>query len=174
MKDQTSRFKKFLPLLLALLFLAPWPIAYAYDNDLASTEQVRVTPAENPPRATAWGKAVGSVTPGDLFYLDAGETQSDIRVTLYLTNTSDLTHSYRYLHLKVGVYVKNGSEWGKAREGNGKTVPETYLSLTHPEASFALPGSTQYRVSIDGGSFYCLSAGFGSDSLSPKFYLTVD
>jgi len=58
--------------LIALALLLPWPVAYAADVAGGTNEdEVRIEIAEETlPNFTAWGKAIGSVPAGDLFYID--------------------------------------------------------------------------------------------------------
>ena len=154
--------------LLCVLLLTPWPIAYAYDTVNAAEPPVQITAAEATPSITAFGKAIGSVKPGDLFYIDVSNSPADIEVNLYLTNASELVHNYRYMILKVGVYVQSGGNgWEKA------SLPDTYLTMHNGGVSFRLQGYARYRVSLDGGSFYCLTADETKEELSPRFYLEV-
>ena len=170
--------KRIFPIL-ALLLLAPWPVAYAhtYTGDMTGQNAVRIEIAE-PSEAPSWsafGKAIGGVTtPGDLFCIDATESAADITVTLYLTNTQELSHCYRYLVLKVGVYAEsNAGEWEKASKGNGEPIPDTFITLRDAQASFTLPGYAKHKITIDSGSFYCITANTDTGSLSPQFYLEV-
>ena len=120
------RKRWFFPLL-AVLMLVPWPVAYAFDSARvqAESEEVSITPAPPPemPHWKAFGKAIGGVSqPGTIFYLDAAESTMDFPVTLYLTNASELASAYRYLHLRVGVYVQNGAGgWEKASGSDSRT-----------------------------------------------------
>ena len=170
--------RRFFPLL-ALLLLAPWPVAYAhdFDNQMAGQDAVRIEVAEASaaPSMTAFGKAIGGVTPGDLFYIDATDNPADIQVTLYITNAQELIHCYRYLILKVGIYVEsNGGEWERASRGNGEPIPDTFITMRNGRVSFTLPGYTKHKVTIDSGSFYCFTIKGNGGSFSPQFYLTVD
>ncbi len=80
-------------ILLAILLLTPWPVAYAYDTALAGVEpmQVAVTPAPDTavPSYSVYGRAIGGVAPGDLFYVDAADDSADMVVTLYVTNADE-------------------------------------------------------------------------------------
>lgn len=170
-----QRPRLILPILAALL-LAPWPVAFVHDYAAAGQNPVQIEAAE-PSAAPSWqvfGRAIGGVdTPGDLFYVDASRNAADILAMLYLTNTKELVSGYRYLTLKVGVYVQtDDGDWQPANWRNGEPVPETYITLHNGQVSFALPGYAKYKVTIDRGSFYANSTGAGS--LSPQFYLTVD
>ncbi len=168
--------KRFFPIIV-LLLLAPWPVAYAYDDDMAGQDavQIEIAEASATPNWTAFGKAIGGVTPGDLFYIDATDNPVDIQVTLYITNAQELVSYYRFLILKVGVYVEsNAGEWEKASMGNGEPIPETFITMRNGQVSFTLPGLAEYKVTIDGGNFYCTTANTDSGSLSPQFYLEVD
>lgn len=170
--------KRFFPLL-AFLLLAPWPVAYAhsYTGEPAGQEliQLEAAPLSASPTWTVFGRTIGGVTAGDLFYIDATEQAADIQVNLYLTNSVDLARHYRYLLLKVGVYFQDGAgEWHKASLDNGEPVPDTFITLLDSQVSFTLPGSANYKVTIDGGSFYCFSTNADVAQLSPQFYLTAD
>ena len=170
--------KRFFPLIV-LLLLAPWPIAYAHDvsDGVVGEETVRIEAAEASvvPTWTAFGKAIGGVTPGDLFYIDATDNPADIVVTLYITNANELIGCYRNLILEVGVYAESDTgEWEKASIGNGEPVPDTFITMRNGQVRLTLPGLATYKVTIDGGSFYCTTSNSDSGSLSPQFYLEVD
>jgi len=175
-----NRFiKKIFPLL-AILLLTPWPVAYAhtYTGDTVGQEPVQIEVAEPSlaPSMSVFGRAIGGVTrPGDLFYIDATENAADITVTLYLTNSQELSHCYRFLILKVGIYVESaGGEWEKASWWDGELIPETFITLRNGWVSFTLAGYTNYKVTIDGGSFYCIRTQADGGTVSPQFYLTVN
>ena len=164
-------------ILLTALLLIPWPVAYAYGNDMAGLEAVQIEVAEASARPSwnVFGRAIGGVKPGDLFYIGATEEAADITVNLYLTNTPELSHYYRYLILKVGIYAEtNAGEWEKASKGNGELIPDTFITLRDAQVGFTLPGYTKHKITIDSGSFYCTTISTDSGSLSPQFYLTVD
>ena len=170
--------KRFFPLL-AVLLLTPWPVAYAYDvsDGVIGEDTVRIEVAElsAAPSGTAFGKAIGGVRPGDLFYIDATDNPADIQVTLYITNTQQLSCCLRYLIFKVGVYVEsNTGKWEKASMGNGEPIPDTVITLHNGQASFIVPGLAKYKVTIDSGSFYCTTTNTDRGSVSPQFYLEVD
>lgn len=172
-------FKRIFPIL-AILLLIPWPVAYAftYVGDIAGREPVRIKIAEPEviPSWNAFGKTVGGVTTsGDLFYIDATDNAADILATLYITNAQELIHCYRYLILKVGVYVAgNAGEWERVSKCNGESIPDIFVTLRDARVSFTLPGYARYKVAIDRGSFYCTTTRVDRGSLSPQFYLTVD
>ena len=170
-------FKRIFPLL-AFMLLAPWPVAYAHDvsGTSAGHEPVQVTAAATTgqPKWTAFGKAIGSVKPGELFDIDTSDNPTDITVSLHITNADELIHSYRYLILKVGVYVESGTgTWEKVSGANGEALPETFITMQNAQASFTLPGLARYKVTIDGGNFYCVNANSPEGSISPQFYLVV-
>ena len=171
--------KKLILPLLAILLLTPWPVAYAYDvsDGKVGHETVMVQAAE-PSAAPSWnafGGAIGGVTtPGDLFYIDATNSPADIVVTLYLTNTQELARCYRYLILKVGIYVQSGEgQWEKALGDRGPIGPEIYITLLNGQVNCTLPGCAKYKVTIDNGCFYCLGTSADGGSISPQFYLTA-
>ncbi|MFC1902385.1 hypothetical protein ACFLX3_05630 [Chloroflexota bacterium] len=170
--------KRLFPII-AILLLAPWPIAYGYSASGAATgqetAQIQAAEASAQPSWTAFGNAIGGVTPGDLFYINTANQTSDIKVTLYLTNAEELVHNYRYLILKVDVYVETGEgEWEKTSGNNGEPIPETFITMHNGQVSFTLAGYVNYKLTIDGGSFKTFPANAGEDSASPNFYLEVD
>ena len=162
--------------LIAIALLVPWPVAYAYDAGVVGQESVRITVAEPDARPgwKAFGKAIGSVTPGDLFYIDGTDSPVDRLVTIHLTNAEELVHCYRYMILNIGVYVLNGADqWEKANKGSAEMSQDYYLTMRTGWVSFILPGNAKYKVTIDGGCFYCFSTSDAS-SISPKLYLTIE
>jgi hypothetical protein len=164
---------------IALLLLIPWPVAYGYEASGASAarELIQITTA-TPSAAPSWevfGKAIGGAQAGDLFYIDATDDPADINVTLYLTNTQELVHNYRYLILKVGLYSKVADgDWQKATGSDSKPLTDTFITLLNGQVSFTIPGYTRYKVTIEEGSFYCYGAKASKGSLSPNFYLEIE
>lgn len=175
-----NRWLKRLFPVIALLMLTPWPVAYAatYTGDVNGQETIRVEAAD-PSLAPSFGYVVGKTiggvtTPGDLFYIDATDSPADVQATLYITNAMELSRSYRYLILRVGVYVRDDSGgWERAVLANGKPIPDTFITMRDGQVSFTLPGLAEYKVTIDGGSYYCRSAVAEGGSVSPQLYLTV-
>ena len=168
--------KKLIFLLLAILLLTPWPVAYAYGNTMAEQAPIQITAAESAatPHWQAFGHAIGGVTPGDLFYIDTDNLTADTPVTLYITNTDELVHYYRYLTLNVGVYVQTDvDQWEKVTTGNGESLPDTYITMLNGRVSFTLPGYARYKITIDKGCFYCYGNGDDGNAISPAFYLTA-
>jgi len=166
----------FLP---AILLLTPWLASYAYgagdDTPIHETVHVEAAEPSASPSATFFGKAIGGITPGDLFYIDAPDNAHDITVTLYLTNAHELTHYLRYLILKVGIYFENSDgRWQKASSWNGKLFPDTYITLRNSPVNLTLAGYAKYKITIDAGSFYCITANTRENAALPQFYLTVE
>lgn len=165
--------KRFFPLFVFLL-LAPWPLAYAYtyisDAATPGTVQVSVPDSSAAPTWTVFGGAIGGVnTPGDIFYLDATGNTVDVQATLYITNAQELIRAYRYLILKVGVYVESDTDtW------EGAANADTFITLQDAQLTFTLTGDAKYKVTIDSGSFYGRDTNFAGGSVSPNFYLRVD
>jgi len=174
-----NRFTKLIFPLLAVLLLAPWPVAYAYnyEGELNGQVPIQIETAEPSaaPSAVAFGRAISGVNPGDLFYIDATDSVADITATLHITNAEELSRCYRYFILEVGVYVEGeAGEWERASGYDGQPVPETFINLRNGNVSFSLYGYTRYKITIDGGSFYCMTTDADGGSVSPNFYLTVD
>ena len=169
--------KRLFPVI-AVLLLAPWPVAYGYEASEASPgqEAVQVTAAEASakPSWEAFGRAIGGVNPGDLFHIDATTSPADISVTLYLTNAQELVHAYRYLILEVGIQVKNSDgDWEEASGHDGEPLPDTFITMRNGQVNFTLAGYASYKLTIEGGSFYAFTPSGDGGSLSPQFYLEV-
>jgi hypothetical protein len=168
--------RKLILLLLATLLLTPWPVAYAHENDMAGQAPVQIEAAETTaaPHWKAFGKAIGGVTPGDLFYIDTINSTADMLVTLYITNADELSQHYRYLTLNVGVYIQTGTDqWEKTTTDTGEPLPDTYITMLNGRVSFTLPGYAKYKITIDKGCFYCYGTSTDESAVSPTFYLTV-
>lgn len=167
--------KRIFPLI-AIVLLLPWPVAYTADVAGGTNEdKVRIEIAEETlPNFTAWGKAIGSVPAGDLFYIDATNDTADKVVILYLSNVDELINHYTFMNLKVGVYIDRDGEWEPACGSDGKLIPETMLSMRNGQVSFLLSGFAKYKISINGGAFYCTNANSDDGGLSPQLYLEVN
>ena len=164
--------RKLLFPVIAALLLTPWPVAYAYDDVMAVDNTITVQaadPAESP-SLQAYGHAIGSVTPGDLFYIDTSETAADTFYTLYITNTDELIRCYRYMNLNIGVYVQTDiDKWEKPDEN----PPNVYLTMQNSTVDIKLPGCGNYKITVDKGCFYCHGVGAGGSIASPEFYLST-
>ena len=173
---KNKKLAKWIFPLICLSLLLPWPVAYAADvAGGTNNDEVRIEIAEDLPEFTAWGRAVGSVPAGDLFYIDATSDTADKVVTLYLSNVDELISHYTFMNLKVGVYVDSNGEWEPAFGSNGKPLPEIMmLSMRNGQVSFLLPGFAKYKVSVNGGAFYCINPNDEDGGLSPQLFLEVN
>ena len=103
-------------------------------------------------------------------------TTRDIAVNLYLTNAAELTPCLKYLILEVGIYEEShDGTWQKAAAGGDDRLPaDAFVTLRSSQLSFVLAGDARYKITIDSGSFYCMTTGTKYGDLSPKFYLTIE
>jgi hypothetical protein len=166
--------RKLLFPVIAALLLAPWPVAYAYDKAMAVNIPVTIEAADpsTAPKINAFGNAIGGVTPGDLFYIDTADSTGDMLFTLYITNTDELVHYYRYITLNIGIYVQADiDQWEKVNTGDGEIPPETYITMQSGTLSFTLPGYAKYKITIEKGCFYSYGADSNKSIPVPKFYL---
>ena len=119
-----------------------------------------------------WSPSVGATgtidTPGDLYYIDTGTYQGDLIVTLYLNNAAGLSKNYTYLNMQINVYKHQGADGWVAVEA----ISTTYLTLTNGFVTLLIPGTSEFDITIDGGSFYCIGNGTNG-SLAPTFYIDV-
>ncbi len=158
---------------IAALLLAPWGIASAYGQVKAANSSATIVAADpaSTPHMQVFGNAVGSVTAGDLFTI---ETSENMTFSLFMTNADELTNSYRYLTLKVGIYVKADSNgWEKMTVIDGEPVPEMYITMQGGSVSFKLPGNAKYKVTLESGSYRSYHIAPGKSVATPQFYLTA-
>ena len=172
------RFFREIFIVLSVLILAPWPAAFAYDISNgeidAGMPQIEVAELSAKPRATVFGRTIGGIAPGDLFYIHADDYPAEIMATLYLVNAEELIRCYRYMNLKVGVYVQDSAgQWQESWGDGEKLIPDTYLTLRNGQVSFTLPSYVKYKIAIDSGCYYCDTVNIDGGSVSPRFYLTV-
>jgi len=169
----------FILIIVATLLVASWLIPIAYGQTNGDTEQgdvyVEAAPPEAAPAASFFGNAIGGVTAGDLFYIYATNHQPDMSVDLYITNTDELIHYFRYLILKVGVYVEDvDGQWKQITSQDGIVLPDTYITMQNSPVTFILPGLARYKLTIESGSYYCLPLHSNDGDFSPQFYVNVD
>jgi len=168
--------RKLLFPIIAALLLAPWPVAYAYDNASAGNISTIIEVAEvsATPQLNGFGNAIGNVTRGDLFLIDTSGMTGDTLFTLSITNADELIHSYRYMTLNIGIYVQvETDQWKKLNTGSGEMLPETYITMQSGTVSFSLPGGAKYKIGIDKGCFYAYGAKSDINIPAPNFYLTT-
>ena len=168
--------RKLILTLITALLLVPWTVAYAYDDAAAATGPVVITSPETAslPQFNVYGNAIGGVIPGDIFLIDTSNSAVDTTFTLYITNTDELSHNYRYMTLNIGTYIQDSnSEWEKVPTGEGESSLETYLTMQNGAVSFVLAGGARYKITIEKGCFYRYGIDADRKSALPDFYLTV-
>ena len=170
---------RFIITIALILLLASWLIPAAYGQTNGDTEEsdiiVEVAPPETAPVVSFFGNAIGGVTAGDLFYVNATNYQPDLSVDLYITNSDELVHYLRYLILKVVIYVEEtDGQWTQITLQDGTVLPDTYITMQNSPVNFILSGLARYKVTIESGSYYCYPLRSDSGDISPQFYLTVD
>ncbi len=168
--------RKLIFTIITALLLIPWTVAYAYDDAAAANGPVTITSPkpESLPRFNAYGHAIGGVTPGDIFLIDSSGSNINSIYTLYITNTDELTHYFRYMTLNIGIYVETApDEWEKVSSFQGEGNQETYLTMQNGMISFILEGGARYKITIDKGCFYCYGIDAESVPTLPEFYLTA-
>jgi hypothetical protein len=168
---------QFILIVVAILLLPSklTPIAYgkitdAIEQDKAHIEAAGPTTILN---MDFWENAHGSIIPGDLFFIDAVDEPGNTVVNLYITNTDELTHYFKYLILKISVYSQNyDGQWSQVKVDGKHT--DSYITLRSNPMQFVIPGNSRYKIRVDSGSFYSLPAGENSNITAPHFYLTAE
>ena len=167
--------RKILFAFVAALLLAPWPVAYAHDDALAMNSPANIEPAEEAasPKMNVFGHAICGVTAGDLFYIESDGITADTHYTLYITNADELAGQYRYMNLKIGIYVQTDIDvWEEVTWGAEDEVHEFYITIQSGIMEFSLPGYSRYKITVDSGCFYCYGVDENGNAAIPRFYLT--
>ncbi|HET7522148.1 MAG TPA: hypothetical protein VFJ73_02375 [Bacillales bacterium] len=127
----------------------------------------------------AWKPATGvsgTTGSGDLYIITRpADATGDLYGTLYLSNAASLSEQYSYLNLNVNIYGFDSvsQAWQDINAKSDGTLTTKMLSLTNGYVTFQMSGTYEkYAVSVDGGSYYCISAGQG-DVLSPEFFVEI-
>jgi hypothetical protein len=169
--------RNFFFVLIAALLLAPWPIMYAYDgvNADSNITDIQSAGSANAPQLKAYGNAVGHVSPGDLFYVDMTGRQGDVNYQLIISNADELVHAYRFMNLKIGIFVQgeDDAHWTRLAASNGDELPDIYITMFSGLVDFTLPGGARYKIVIDTGCFYCYAIKEGTQIAMPSFYLSA-
>ncbi len=162
-------------ILCAAMLLAPWPVAYAYDNVNAASTSLTIMAADtaSAPQLNGYGNAIGSITDGDLFEIDMTGTEIDTVFRLSITNADELFPNYRFMNMKIGVLTQAaGSEaWEKLTTSGGEELQPIYISMHGGMAEFKLPGGAKYKITIEKGCFYCYGVTQATKAAVPRFYL---
>lgn len=169
---------KFILITVMLLLAVSWLTSIAYGQTNGEAEQtgiqVEAAPPEKAPTASFFGNAIGGVTGGDLFYINATNYQPDMSVDLYITNADELVHYLRYLILKVAVYKEDtDGQWQQIISQDGTVLPDTYITMKNSPVSFILPGLAHYKITIESGSYHCFPLNSSGGNFSPQFYIDV-
>lgn len=134
--------------------------------------------------APTWSPVIeqaGTITAGDIYYLDCASYLGDVMVTLHLTNPAALAKDYSYLNLLVNVWSGGAGVWttqatnadGSAIYSAGSPLVESFLNIINGNVSFVLAGGTHYCITVDSGNYYCIDTDAIGGSLSPNFYLEI-
>jgi hypothetical protein len=174
----------FILIAIVVLGAGSWITSTAYGHTNGNTglnadtteDDIYVTPAplEDIPVVEFFGNYIGSMNAGDLFYVTANESQLDISLNLYITNTDELVKALKYFIVKVGIYVEDAAgQWQKVTTINGIAIPDTYITLQNGTVNFLLPGLANYKVTIESGSYKSFPTTPGDD-ITPQFYMEAE
>ena len=173
--EYVGKIVRFTLVLSAVLLVAPWLTSLAYGNFGPAGVRVETAAASMAPQENIYGHSIGSVTSGDLFYIDAADSSQDILASLYITNAPELTPYLRYLILKVTIYYEdeNGG-WEKTTPTGTNPDADIFLTLRSGPVTLNLPGLARYKIAVESGSYYCIKANKSGNNISPEFYLTIE
>jgi hypothetical protein len=165
-------------ILIAAVFLAPWPVAYAFESVNGANSGLNITPADtaNAPRINGAGVGIGSVTAGDLFQVDMTGVTGDKAYRLMITNSNELAKNYRFMNFEIGIYVRAAGTggWQKLTAADGGALTPVYISMHGGTADFTLPGGAIYKVMIVTGCFESYGTRDGTKPAIPRFYLAAE
>ena len=174
-----KRLFRFILILVLASLVGSWLIPAAYGQINNGSEhsgiQVEAAPPEASPVVNFWGNAIGGVSGGDLFYVNASDTPVDFSLELYITNSNELIHYLKYLILKVGIYVEDADgQWNRVTSQNSEMPIDTYITLKNSPVNYILPGTARYKITIESGSYHSFPFFGDSPVISPAFYLNAE
>jgi hypothetical protein len=144
--------------------------AYGATSPVQQNVNIETAAAADAPQTVFYGNAHGSITPGDLFYIDLNDSTIDTRATLYITNTDILAKFLRYITLNIGVYNKNqAGGWDKCPQNNNPL-----LTLKNGLVEIILPGPGTYKITVDAGNYYSFAHADNQDEQAPFFNLEIE
>lgn len=161
--------------IIAAVLLVPGAVVYTYGTVSAANIESTVQPADpaSIPTMHVFGNAIGSVSAGDLFLIDTSGEDADIALMLLMTNIDELIRNYRYMTIKIGVYIQtNDNKWEKLVIFSGEATPDIYVTMQNGSVSLTIPAKGKYKVSIEGGCFQSYSIAPGEEVAIPQFCLT--
>ena len=129
------------------------------------------SPTATAPTWTPIVSAAGNITAGDIFYVNSVGGIGDLHAQLYLTNPEELKKNYSYILLQINVWSGGEGNWSQASRANGDSIGTVYLTLSNGYVNFILDSNTEYAITVDGGSFFCIDTDASGGSLSPMFFL---
>jgi hypothetical protein len=136
----------------------------------ANSPFTHVSPTWSPSK-----KKAGTISAGDVYYVDCTGNAADVRVTIYLTNSGKLAKDYTYLNMKINVRGGESEDWTQATTVDDSIDATDYLTFDRGEISFILAGSTYYDIMIDSGDFFCANTLVdATHDLSPEFYINIE
>jgi hypothetical protein len=148
-------------------------------TDANATTKMKYSTGSSAPYAgvsASWTPVIntaGTVTAGDLYHVDTTGYTGDVLVTVYLTNAGMLVRDYTYLNFQVNVWSGTSGAWIQATRADSSAIGSVYLTEINGSVNLVLAGNTEYCITIDGGSYYCISTNAAGGSLSPAFYIEV-
>jgi hypothetical protein len=159
-------------LLIAALLLAPWPVVYAFDGVMADNTASVIQPAD-----CAFGpqfQADGKITPGGLFIVDLTGVKNETSYQLTITNANELASIYRFLNIKIGIFVQgiDANHWNRLTAQDGEALRDIYITMFSGVADFTLPGGAIYKVAVDTGRFDCGGTVDSVEAVYPVFCLS--
>ncbi len=171
-----KKWKIWLPILAVVLMIAGGSFAYTY---LTATQQISVTGAGgdiatvesygSPSWGSLAGQQAGNLPNTVLFKITPlASYTGKLLVSVYLTNTGELTPVYQHLNMKTELNDKDGNKVGRIE----------FLTLENGvvtfEMSYGAGWNSPYYVAITGGSFNTLKGVADSgESFAPAFYAEV-
>lgn len=161
-------------------------VSGAFSNVTTTAPTFGNASGHNSPSWSPSASSAGSVTAGDIYYIDLGTYTGDILVTLYINNPTALAKMYSYINLAIVAYgtTSNNTAWASAPISQFKSGDyfTTYLGISTGYVSFILKNSDStteatsvhryFAIAVGGGSYYCIST-TASGSLEPQFFIDV-
>jgi hypothetical protein len=152
-------------------------------SGITNTVKLKYSTGPNPPFTHVYpkwyrqnpNKKDGTITAGDVSYVDATGVSGNIKVAIYFTDAGPWDTLFTTLDMIVNVRSGQSGTWTQAIDLDGNVNATGTLTLDTGDLSFILAGGTHYDISIDSGD-WSLKDQATDPTLLPftKFYVRAD
>ena len=152
-------------------------------SGITNTVKLKYSTGSNPPFTHVYPKWYrsnpqkknGTITAGDVSYVDATGTSGKIRIAIHFIDAGTWDSYFTDLNMVVNLRSGQSGSWTQAIDLDGNVNATGTLTLDTGDLSFILAGGTHYDISIDSGTFTLQNMATDPSTLPfAKFYVSAD